>query len=85
MKAFARIARLERLLRTPVHGWVYMMPDGTERVLSWKQALKGFSDASSRVDSVEARIVRSAVADNNESLILKLLFAVLHPVDTTLS
>jgi hypothetical protein len=83
MKAFARIERLERLLRRPVRGIKYQMPDRSWRILPHNHI--GFSDALDRIDSPSARIVLSATTDSRENngAMLKLLFAVMHPIDTT--
>jgi hypothetical protein len=83
MNPFLRIERLERSLRrTRRGGSMYTMRNGSQRFLSFHQALKGYSDATSRIDSPEARIILNAVTDNNNGLMLKLLHAVLNPVDT---
>jgi len=82
MNVFTRIERLERHFRRPVHGYLYSMPGGSQRILSYKQAFKGFADATSGVDSIESQIVLNAVADNNNGLMLQLLHAVLNPIDT---
>ena len=82
MKAFARIERLERLLHRPVKGIRYKMRDGSWYILP--DNFIGFADALNHVDSPQARIVLNAVTDSrkNDGAILKLLYAVMHPVDT---
>jgi hypothetical protein len=58
------------------------MPGGEQRIMSWQQSQKGFGDAVNRIPSIESRIVLNAVTDNNNGAMLRLLFAVLHPVNT---
>jgi hypothetical protein len=58
------------------------MVDGSQRILSWNQSLKGFSDTIAHRDSPEARVIASAVTDDNGGAMLSLLKAVTHPVNT---
>jgi hypothetical protein len=78
-----RADRAERkLLYVSRYCRIYTMPDGSWRTLSFTQSLQGYNDVVNNVNSREAKIIRNAVTDNNEGKMLKLLFAVQHPIDT---
>jgi hypothetical protein len=89
MNHFTRIDRIERhqlrekqrLLQTSV---IYTMPDRSQRILSRSQSAQAYVDALDRTDSPHARVVLNAVTDSrkNDGLMLQLLWAVMHPVNT---